>query len=73
MAILMDGAVQQGGQLPYDPTDGEQLASVNQAMVMTGVSRRTLYNWMAKGLIQVRRAPSGTPRIVVSSLWRKVA
>lgn len=74
MALMtVGGGVRTDGQQPYDPSDGEVLASVNQACEIVGVSRRTLYNWMAKGLVEVRRTPSGTPRIVISSLWRRSA
>lgn len=35
----------------------------NEAMEITGVSRRTIYNWITNYNIEVKRTPSGNPRI----------
>ncbi len=51
--------------------DRRPTVSINQAAKLTGVSRRTVYNWMLRGLIEWRRTPSGSPRIFEDTLWRK--
>lgn len=40
-----------------------------EAAIIAGVSRRTIYHWIAHGLVQTRRAPSGLTRVVIESLW----
>lgn len=52
---------------PPPPADPE-LITFSEAMARLSVSRRTLYNWKEKGLIDVVYRPSGTPRIVAASL-----
>lgn len=37
--------------------------TINEAMEITGVCRRTIYNWMINYKIEVRRTPSGQPRL----------
>lgn len=46
------------------------LTDIPGAARLAGVSRRTIYNWAAKGLIETRYTPSGKLRVVVASLWR---
>lgn len=48
----------------------ELLVSVNDAAKLAAVSRRTIYNWIAAGKVDVQFAPSGTQRVVVKSIWR---
>jgi excisionase family DNA binding protein len=38
-----------------------------------GVSRRTIYNWMACGKIEYVRTAGGSVRIFADSLWRTPA
>lgn len=38
---------------------------------MVGVSRRTIYNWMASGKVQYVRTAGGSVRIFVDTLWRE--
>lgn len=45
--------------------------TVNEAAALVHVSRRTLYNWMAEGKLEVRRTASGAPRVRESSLWKE--
>lgn len=52
--------------------DGDAaLVNPVDAATLAGVSRRTIYNWIASGLIETRLSPRGTQRIVVQSLWRE--
>lgn len=51
--------------------DGDvAITDIPGAAALTGVSRRTIYNWIADGKIEYRRLPSGKLRIVITSLWR---
>lgn len=47
----------------YDP-----YLTINEAAIMRNVARRTIYNWIRKGLVVVKRTPSGRIRISKSSL-----
>jgi excisionase family DNA binding protein len=40
-----------------------------QAAVLIGVSRRTLYNWIRRGKLSVRRTAVGSPRVREADLW----
>ena len=44
--------------------------SIMQACVLVGVSRRTIYNWMAAGKVQYVRTAGGAVRIFEDTLWR---
>ena len=44
--------------------------SILQACAQVGVSRRTIYNWMASGKIQYVRTAGGAVRIFSDTLWR---
>lgn len=46
------------------------LVSIPVACDALGVSRRTIYNWMAAGKIEWVLTPSGLRQIVTESLWR---
>jgi excisionase family DNA binding protein len=39
-------------------------------MELTGMSRRTIYNWIAAGKVTYVRTTSGLIRIHVDTLWR---
>ena len=41
-----------------------------QACEVVGVSRRTIYNWMAGGKVEYVRTAGGSVRIFADSLWR---
>jgi excisionase family DNA binding protein len=45
--------------------------SIARACELVGVSRRTIYNWIADGKIQYVRTAGGSVRIFVDTLWRE--
>ena len=45
--------------------------TILQASLMTGVSRRTIYNWIASGKVEYVRTAGGSVRIFVDTLWRE--
>jgi len=45
--------------------------SISRACELVGVSRRTIYNWIADGKIQYVRTAGGSVRIFADTLWRK--
>lgn len=47
-----------------------RVVSIEKARELTGVSRRTIYNWMAKGSIQWCRTAGGNVRIYLDTLFR---
>jgi excisionase family DNA binding protein len=47
-----------------------QTLSIMKACEVVGVSRRTIYNWMAGGKVQYVRTAGGSVRIYADSLWR---
>lgn len=51
---------------PHD----EPGATVEEACTVAGVGRRTLYNWMDRGLVHWRYTAGGARRIRFRSLWR---
>ena len=44
--------------------------SIPKACELVGVSRRTIYNWIASGKIQYVRTAGGSVRIFADTLWR---
>jgi len=59
------------GLEPLGGLDVERKAiSIAQACASVGVSRRTIYNWMAAGKVQYIRTAGGAVRIFEDSLWR---
>jgi len=44
--------------------------SIMKACEQVGVSRRTIYNWLASGKIEYVRTAGGSVRIFVDTLWR---
>lgn len=42
-----------------------------KACEVVGVSRRTIYNWMAGGKVQYVRTAGGSVRIFADSLWKR--
>ena len=47
-----------------------QTLSIMKACEVVGVSRRTIYNWMAGGKVEYVRTAGGSVRIFADSLWR---
>jgi excisionase family DNA binding protein len=45
--------------------------SIAKAGELVGVSRRTIYNWIASGKIQYVRTAGGSIRIFEDTLWRE--
>jgi excisionase family DNA binding protein len=48
-----------------------QTLSIMKACEVVGVSRRTIYNWMAGGKVEYVRTAGGSVRIFADSLWRQ--
>lgn len=44
--------------------------SIMKACELVGVSRRTIYNWLASGKVEYVRTAGGSVRIFVDTLWR---
>ncbi len=44
--------------------------SIMKACELVGVSRRTIYNWIASGKVEYVRTAGGSVRIFVDTLWR---
>ena len=44
--------------------------SIPRACELVGVSRRTIYNWMAGQKVEYVRTAGGSVRIFVDTLWR---
>jgi excisionase family DNA binding protein len=47
--------------------------SIMKACELVGVSRRTIYNWIASGKVEYIRTAGGSVRIFVDTLWRDPA
>ena len=47
-----------------------QTLSIMKACEEVGVSRRTIYNWIAAGKVEYVRTAGGSIRIFADSLWR---
>ena len=50
-----------------------QTLSIMKACEVVGVSRRTIYNWIAAGKVEYVRTAGGSIRIFADSLWRDAA
>lgn len=50
-----------------------QTVSIAQACERVGVSRRTIYNWIAGGKVEYVRTAGGAVRIFSDTLWREPA
>ena len=51
-------------------TADRKTISINKASELVGVSRRTIYNWIASGKVEYIRTAGGSVRIFVNTLWR---
>ena len=47
-----------------------QTLSIMKACEVVGVSRRTIYNWIAAGKVEYVRTAGGSIRIFSDTLWR---
>ena len=47
-----------------------QTLSIMKACETVGVSRRTIYNWIAAGKVEYLRTAGGSVRIFADTLWR---
>ena len=66
------GALQGGRETGQKGTAVErQTVSIMKACEMVGVSRRTIYNWIAAGKVEYVRTAGGSIRIFVDTLWRQ--
>ncbi len=45
--------------------------SIMKACELVGVSRRTIYNWIASGKVEYVRTAGGSVRIFIDTLWRE--
>jgi excisionase family DNA binding protein len=50
--------------------NGRETVHIMRACEMVGVSRRTIYNWIAAGKVEYVRTAGGSIRIFSDSLWR---
>lgn len=50
--------------------DGRETVNILQAMQLVGVSRRTIYYWLAAGKLEYARSARGSVRIFTDTLWR---
>ncbi len=57
-------------QVYVDPTDGAVIISPRDAARIMGVRVRTIYDWIEKGRVEVRRMAGGRMRVVVASLMQ---
>ena len=48
-----------------------KMISIMKACELVGVSRRTIYNWIASGKVEYVRTAGGSVRIFVDTLWRE--
>lgn len=56
--------------LARTPAPTRDTVSIMKAGEMVGVSRRTIYNWIADRRVEYIRTASGRIRIFVDTLWR---
>lgn len=61
------------GASPTLASHAPALLTVDAAAALAGVSRRTIYNWIAKGLVQTKTLASGRQRVVTASLFKGAA
>jgi len=70
--MLVSAEELQGWQTPgiVEGATDRPTVTIRDACVLVKVTRRTIYNWMAKGKVQYRRTASGSVRIFTDTLWR---
>jgi excisionase family DNA binding protein len=62
--------------IPITPSEESMMMdrktiSIMKACELVGVSRRTIYNWIASGKVEYIRTAGGSVRIFVDTLWRE--
>jgi excisionase family DNA binding protein len=50
--------------------NSRQTVTIMQACAVVGVTRRTIYNWIALGKVEYTRTAGGHIRIFSDTLWR---
>jgi excisionase family DNA binding protein len=58
------------GRIGQQMIGDRQTVSIVEACRQVGVSRRTIYNWMAGGKVEYVRTAGGAVRIFSDTLWR---
>lgn len=53
-----------------DQPTPERWLTITEASKAIGISRRTLYNWIAAGKVTTQCTAGGSMRVLESSLWR---
>lgn len=53
------------------PEPNRRLVSLSTAAATVGVTKRTIYNWIAAGKVEVLRTAGGNIRVYEDSLWRE--
>ena len=56
--------------MPSKTPDGQVWLSINEVIAQMGCSRRTVYNWKAKGKLETRLTPGGLLRIAARCLMK---
>ena len=56
---------------PEENAMDRQTLSIMKACEAVGVSRRTIYNWIAAGKVEYVRTAGGSIRIFTDTLWRQ--
>jgi excisionase family DNA binding protein len=51
------------------PVAEDRWLTMTEAAALVRVERRTLYNWIARGKLTVRRTANGNPRVREADLW----
>ena len=81
-AGVNEGLANECGRAPYsrastlpitlseEMTMDRKTISIMKACELVGVSRRTIYNWIASGKVEYVRTAGGSVRIFVDTLWR---
>ncbi len=65
-------ALQEDREAPITPVYMDrQTLSIMKACEVVGVSRRTIYNWIASGKVEYVRTAGGSIRLFEDSLWRE--
>lgn len=52
-------------------TNDRRLVTIQHAMEITGVSRRTIYNWLSHNKLEFMRTAGGGVRIYADTLFKR--
>lgn len=55
------------------PNPERETVTIQRAASLTGVSRRTIYYWIAAGKVEYVRTAGGSIRVFVDTLWKQAA